>query len=166
MTDVLHSWHDWCLDWSHPGHSPGEITAKQSITFVLLICYKSGGCGFKPRLASGAARNGLDCQVGRHKHRYSECGTLNKHRRYSQRHITVNTNDSVTSIFCAVWGGGRESRVEECGGWSAFPRQSACLVSISLRPESTIMPFGSGLVKLIFRHPSPPLHSDSNSVWW
>lgn len=38
-----------------------------------------------------------------------------------------------------------------------FHSEGTCLVSISLRPESTIMPFGGGLVKLIiFRHPAPP----------
>lgn len=80
-----------------------------------------------------------------------EHGTLNKSDCYLQCHITMNTNDSMTSIFCTVC-----ERVEETK-WFKCYSTTKCMFGLSFTPitKSTIMLFSIELVEIIFR---PPVH--------
>lgn len=72
--------------------------------------------------------------------------TLNKLDCYLQRHITMSTNDSATSIFCTV----RESAGIH---WFRCKSCTKYLFGLSFTPitESTIKLFSIELVEIIFR---------------
>ena len=98
----------------------GEITPKQFSSLVRSTLYKSISCGFSRDLQVERAFMRKELGVRLRNNVHLEHGSLNKPGYYFQYHITMNTNDSTTSIFCSAV---RESGAQDPKVlvWSQFP---------------------------------------------